>query len=131
MASRCPGATVIGLATLPGHSIAFVVDESGYDGGVATVVPDDQSTVTGVLWEIDDSHLAALDEWEAYPLAYDRRPITVHAPEPVEALIYIANFAAPLPPSDRYLGVIVRGLEANGASAEYAALIRRLAGRDA
>lgn len=131
MASRCPGATVVGLATLPGHTLAFVVDETGYDGGVATVVPDESSTVTGVLWEIDETHLQALDEWETYPVAYDRHPITVHAPDPVEALIYIAKFAAPLPPSERYLGVILRGLEANGAPPEYAALIRRLAGRDA
>lgn len=131
MSSRCPGATVVGLATLPGHRIAFVIDETGYDGGVATVVPDDASTVTGVLWEIDDTHLKALDEWETYPVAYDRYPITVHAPDPVEALIYVANFNAPLPPSDRYLGVILRGLEANRAPAEYAALIRQLAGRDA
>jgi len=130
MDGRCPGARVIGLARLPGFRIAFVTDLAGYDGGVATIVADDASDVRGVLWEIDDDHLAALDEWEAYPVAYDRHPITVHAPEPVEALVYVARFSSPEPPSDRYLAGILRGLEANGVDAEYATLIRRLAGRD-
>lgn len=130
MGGRCPGAQVIGVARLPGHRIAFVTDETGYDGGVATIVPDDRSDVHGVLWEINDAHLSALDEWEAYPVAYDRYPMVVYAPDAVEALVYVANFASPEEPSERYLGVILRGLEANGVGAEYAALIRRLAGRN-
>lgn len=130
MDGRCPGARVIGPARLPGYSLAFVTDETGYDGGVATIVPHPQQDVHGVLWEIDETHLVALDEWETYPVAYDRYPITVYTPDPVEALVYVANFSSPEPPSDRYLGVILRGLQANGIAEEYASLIRRLAGRD-
>jgi len=130
MDGRCPGACVVGPARLPGYRLGFVTDETGYDGGVATIVPDPASEVYGVLWEIDDTHLAALDEWETYPVAYRRHTITVHAPEPVEALVYVANFSSPEPPSDRYLDVILRGLRDNGIGPEYASLIRRLAGRD-
>ncbi len=131
MASRCPGAPALGIARLPKHRVAFVNDAAGFTGGVATVVPDPISDVWGVLWDIDPSHLAALDEWEGYPTAYRRDPLTVLTPDPVQALIYIANLAIPQQPDPEHLQGILDGATGNGLPVEYRDRLRRWAeGRD-
>lgn len=127
MAFRCPGATVVGTARLPNHRIRFVNDAGGFDGGVATIVADDDAEVWGVVWEISGDHLKALDEWEGYPVAYDRFDTAVLAPEPMTVLVYQATMLQRQPPAERYLGGIVRGAVANGLPQEYVERLRRWA----
>lgn len=127
MAFRCPGATVVGAAQLPSHRIRFVNDAGGFDGGVATIVADDDAEVWGVVWEISGEHLKALDEWEAYPVAYDRFDTAVFTPEPMTAIVYQATMLREEPPAERYLGGIVRGAVANGLPQEYVERLRRWA----
>lgn len=62
MAGRAPAARRIGTATLRGWRLAerLYADIERRRGG----------TVRGVVWELDDSGLAALDRFEGYPDTY-------------------------------------------------------------
>lgn len=125
MAERCPGATATRIACLKRSRVVFVADPSGFEGGVATVVADPACDVWGVVWEIAPGHLDALDEWEAYPIAYDRRFIQVLSPQPVDALVYVAKRIRPQAPAPGYLEGILRGATVHGLPGDYVARLRR------
>jgi gamma-glutamylcyclotransferase (GGCT)/AIG2-like uncharacterized protein YtfP len=81
MAHRCPGAKSLGHARLVNHSFRFARH--------ADVEPCDNSFVDGVLWEITDQHLTALDQLEGYPFYYDRvASSVVHESRTFHALVY-------------------------------------------
>jgi gamma-glutamylcyclotransferase (GGCT)/AIG2-like uncharacterized protein YtfP len=81
MAARCPGAVSLGHAILPGHEFRFASH--------ADVLEDPRKEVHGVLWEINDTHLASLDNLEGYPYYYLRKEVEVlHNGKKVNALVY-------------------------------------------
>lgn len=81
MALRCPGATSHGHARLVDHCFRFATH--------ADVEVCKGSYVDGVLWEIDEDHLKALDELEGYPYYYDRTvAAVVHGARTFHALVY-------------------------------------------
>ncbi len=90
---RCPGATVIGRARLPDHQLAFTRYSRHERGGVADIVPQPGASVWGVLYEIDEACLGALDDYEGAPRAYRREAVRVidDAGEEREVLAYAAN----------------------------------------
>jgi len=69
MTWRCPGAISFGHARLLDHEFRF-----SYHADVA-VSPG--NSVDGVLWLIDQDHLADLDALEGYPSYYDRAVLPV------------------------------------------------------
>jgi len=69
MTRRCPGAISMGSARLLDHEFRF--DRH------ADVVSCPKKSVSGVLWIIDDEHLADLDNLEGYPYYYDRKILPV------------------------------------------------------
>ena len=58
MRQRCPGAKMIGTATLRRHR--FIIMANGY----ASVVPASSSEVHGILWRVTPRDLVALDAYE-------------------------------------------------------------------
>ena len=69
MALRCPGAQALGHARLIDHVFRFATH--------ADVVKCPGAFVDGVLWEINNSHLKALDSLEGFPYYYNRRALRV------------------------------------------------------
>jgi gamma-glutamylcyclotransferase len=69
MALRCPGATSLGHARLIDHVFRFAIH--------ADVVKCQGAFVDGVLWEINNRHLKALDSLEGFPHYYNRRALRV------------------------------------------------------
>ena len=65
MAGRCPNSKVIGPAILPGYKFVF--------RGHADVELDWESQVEGVLWDVNDTDLEALDRLEGFPHYYLRQ----------------------------------------------------------
>ncbi|HVY67608.1 MAG TPA: gamma-glutamylcyclotransferase family protein [Patescibacteria group bacterium] len=65
---------VVGAAELKHYE--FGVDLRGY----FNIRPKDESSVWGVLFEIDDKALAALDEWEGYPEVFGRGEVSISGP---------------------------------------------------
>lgn len=104
MAARCPGAVDPQPARLDGHD--WLINERG----VATVEPLDGSQVHGVLWQLTDRDLAALDSAEGVPVRYRRDQLTVHtAGGPATAWVYIDHRVNPGPPRTGYLERIIAG----------------------
>ena len=69
MTWRCPGAISFGHARLLDHEFRF--------SHHADVVVSPGESVDGVLWLIDEDHLAELDMLEGYPSYYDRKILPV------------------------------------------------------
>ena len=69
MTWRCPGAISFGHARLLDHEFRFSYH--------ADVVVSPGQSVDGVLWLIDQDHLADLDALESYPTYYDRAILPV------------------------------------------------------
>ncbi len=87
MASRCPGSRVVGLCTL--DNMRFVLDSAG----VASIVPQVGSRVSGVVWLVTKRDIKSLDRYEGVASGcYRKEHVTVTVNnEPCNALVYISN----------------------------------------
>jgi gamma-glutamylcyclotransferase len=122
---RCPTAKDLGRARLPGYRLAFTRYSRGRRGGSADAVVDDASEVWGVLYEVDDACLKAMDKVEGAPHAYRRETVTVVAAEgtTLEAITYVANKTGEFRPNKSYLAVILRGARAHNLPTDYVAIL--------
>ena len=66
MKRRCPEYRLISKGSLSGYSLTFNRFSSGWGGGVADVIQDQDSKVWGLVFEISDSDLERLDRYEGY-----------------------------------------------------------------
>lgn len=122
MAVRCPGAAPVGVACLRGWRLTFDRFSDRRGGHVADVVPDETAATWGVLWDVTDEHLAALDRFEGVGMgAYRRSELAVHlGDEAMVAAVYVVcePTAPGLPPAS-YLDHLVSGARAFGLPAHY------------
>lgn len=119
MSERCPHASMIGLAKLPAHRLAFTRFSRKRQCGVADIIAHERHEVWGVIFSITGSDLQRLDLSEGYNRqtdsgAYIWRPKQVqlqHTPEELTAFTYVVERReCPEPlPSRAYLGQIVNG----------------------
>jgi len=140
MRTRCPSVKTVGLAALREHRLAFPVFSQEWGGGVAGIQLAHGDTLWGVLYEIDEAGLAALDEAQGFRgpgnqhNIYDRDTASVELtraddgsfPRRVRAAIYLARPSNPSPPSRRYLDTIVRGAVHHRLPDEYLARLRTI-----
>jgi phage replication-related protein YjqB (UPF0714/DUF867 family)/gamma-glutamylcyclotransferase (GGCT)/AIG2-like uncharacterized protein YtfP len=104
MARRCPDASEPRPAMLADHE--WLINQRG----VATVDPFSGSHVHGVLWQLSDHDLAALDSAEGVPVRYRRDRLTVHTDDgPFPAWVYIDHRVTPGAPRPGYLERIIDG----------------------
>ena len=109
MAFRCPTAVPMGKAILPGYRFEFK--------SFATIVPDADSSVEGVLWTITESDELALDILEGYPEFYDKKHVKVSQGIDYIAMTYIMNPREKgFSPSDGYYGMVSQGYQQFGLS---------------
>jgi gamma-glutamylcyclotransferase (GGCT)/AIG2-like uncharacterized protein YtfP len=110
MALRCPAAESLGLARLLNYRFRFA--------GAADVVACPSGNVDGVLWNITDSCLLALDQLEGYPWYYDRKALPIEIKG--HSFTAITYFMCPghqdSPPSQGYLNTVLRGYQEHGVS---------------
>jgi gamma-glutamylcyclotransferase (GGCT)/AIG2-like uncharacterized protein YtfP len=103
MTWRCPGAISFGHARLQNHELRFSYH--------ADVVVSPGESVDGVLWLIDEDHLADLDTLEGYPGYYNRAVLPVE----YQGNIIMAECYRMQPdhpegaPSQGYLDMILEG----------------------
>jgi gamma-glutamylcyclotransferase len=117
MVARCPGAVVVGTAVLPRHRLAFTGYSRGWDGAIATVVPANDSAVSGLLYQIPVRSMPPLDLYEGHPMLYCRvrRKVVDATSVPRFAYVYIMPLVGPeLPPGTPYLLVLRRAYERFG-----------------
>lgn len=122
MQKRCPGCSFVAAARLRDHRLAFTRPWAGWDGGgVADIQPSPGGIVEGIVWEITEAHREALDEYEEYPTAYDRRDVVVETFDG-RTLTAFAYFARPMGiyrPGRKYLQQLIDGARAHGLSPDY------------
>ena len=79
MAEKCPRAKFVSRAVL-----------EGYRQTSLNITPDEGSSVDGVLWEITDACIEALDAYENCPDWYQRKDVKVYSEKTgeVDAEVY-------------------------------------------
>lgn len=117
MAFRCPDAEVVDTVRLEGYRLAFRTNGGG--NGVATILPEPDSFVDGVLWRISERDEQHLDHYEGFPFLYGKEPVTVTDQDGVrrEIMAYTMNSPykeVPAMPSKAYLEGILNGCRQNG-----------------
>lgn len=114
---RCPDAVRIGPAVLDGYRIEFC--GNGHTG-VATLLPQADCQVNGVLWEISEADESRLDHYEGYPWLYGKDIIEVSSRgESIRTMVYRMNspYCDHLaPPSKGYLQCLLAGCAQNSLS---------------
>ena len=119
---RCPGGKFVSPATLRDYDITFTQNSTMWGGGAADLKPTPGRVVEGVLWEVGEQDLKALDQYEGVPSDYIRKKLTVELKDgkPCEALAYIvARPGGYRSPSKRYMRLLVQGAEEHGLSDAY------------
>lgn len=118
MRARCPTATPIGPATLPGVRLVFAGHSPTRGGGVATVERDADAQVQGLLYALTEEDLALLDRCEGVPFTYDRVLKTVvdeHGRRRRAQVYRLApDLAEEALPGPRYFDLIARAYERLG-----------------
>jgi gamma-glutamylcyclotransferase (GGCT)/AIG2-like uncharacterized protein YtfP len=66
MKKRCPSATFVGIARLADHRLAFTRKSDQRGCGVADAVPEAGHSVWGVVFQVSELDVGALDRSEGY-----------------------------------------------------------------
>ena len=113
MAQRCPTAKLVGTAILEGHELLF---RGGRQGSVATVEPQEGSSVPVMVWNLQPDDEAALDRYEGYPSLYDKQMMDIELNgRTISAMVYLmAPGHEAGTPSRNYLNVIREGYMSAG-----------------
>jgi gamma-glutamylcyclotransferase len=128
--SRCPSAQRVGIARIDGHRIGFTRMSARQGGGVADLMPEAGSQVWGALFDLAESDLDSLDEYEGVPTAYCRKLRTVERPDETLAAAWVYTVTskglAETTPSLRYWRLIVQGAKEALLPPEYIAFLESL-----
>ena len=119
---RCRGAKFVSAATLRDYDIAFARSSTMWGGGTADLKPTPGGVVEGVLWEIGEQDLKALDQYEGVPKDYIPTTVTVETKDgkTLQAQAYIvARPGDYRPPSRRYMRLLIQGAEEHDLSDAY------------
>lgn len=114
MAQRCPGATLLGVASLPGKR--FLINREGF----ATLVPAPAAQAYGLVWTLNEADERSLDLYEGVAESAYRKETMMLAAHG-EALIYIAADATPGEPRAAYLDIILAAARAASLPLAYQA----------
>ncbi len=131
MMQRCSSPQKLGVACLQGYKVEFYGYSAAWDGAQETVVPELQSEVWGVLYQLQVFDWESLDVYEDARLngtgAYFHYPVQVVnlKQERINAIIYKKNILneATLP-STEYLNFIVQSGREQGLPIEYLTLLQ-------
>lgn len=106
--------------------LTFSGEDLGWEGALATVVEDPDSSVFVVLYDVPEEDEVSLDRWEGAELGLHRK-IRVRvdtAGDAVLAWLYVMDAYEGGLPSARYIGVMADAAEIAGAPAEYVRELR-------
>lgn len=101
---RCPGYIKIAAAVLADYRLVF--------RGVADIEPAPGEKVYGALYRLTQTHLAALDRFEAYPMLYTRKIVTVttNQNQSYDAIVYqMTSRCGYSEPGNGYLQIVISG----------------------
>ena len=119
MRRRCPGAKMVGAATIPDYQLLF---KGSGSGAYLTIEPKPGSSVPVGVWSVTASDEDALDVYEGFPDFYYKKEMTVEVKEEKsgetrerETFVYIMHEERPLGwPSGAYVRTCMDGYRAFG-----------------
>lgn len=89
MKRRCKDAELIGTTMLSGYKLIFL---GGIANAVASIVPEESSSVPIALYSVSKDDIKSLDIYEGFPRLYDRRILQVDFKgKPTKVFAYIMN----------------------------------------
>jgi len=131
-ANRCPDARFIFKAILPGHRLVFTCGTNA-DSCAADAVPDPDSQVWGVVYDITASDRQQLDARESVAIPpYRPKEVLVHPDGDVEQRVVVLTYGASdtadtqRAPSQECLDYLLRGARHWGLPARYIAQLERM-----
>lgn len=117
---RDPLHTPLGLAYLPDFELVFHYHSTSRRGGALDVRPRLGQATQGMLFEVDEQDLSALDRKEGAPGSYRRHEVTVLGVDGGQARA-ITYLAAPdrisaefIRPTPEYVAIVSRGMTEHG-----------------
>ena len=113
MKRRCPSSKLISKGSLSGYRLTFNRFSSGWGGGVADVIQDQDSKVWGLVFEISDSDLERLDRYEGcykeQTSLYERWKAVIDIPNGQVCDVWVYTVVEKqkfVPPTSEYLQII-------------------------
>ncbi len=126
MLERCPHSPAAGTGWVRGWRLTFGGEQFGWEGALATIVPDPVGEVFVSLYDITRLDERTLDAWEGadHGLYRKLRVLTHSMSGDVLAWAYVLDAFEGGLPSARYLGVLADAAELAGAPADYVSELR-------
>jgi hypothetical protein len=125
MAQRAPHSPMTGVGWLTGWRLTFGGEDLGWEGALATLVEDRESTVFVVLYDLTDHDERSLDRWEAALGLYRKVRVRVSTLEgDLPCWLYVLDAYEGGLPSARYVQIMADAALAAGAPQDYVADLR-------
>ena len=126
MSERCPHSPLQTTGWLIGWRLTFGGEEHGWDGALATIVPDPFEQVFVAVYDVTPDDVKALDQWDQADTGLYRKTkvrVSTLTGDVVVWAYVLDAFEGGLP-SASYLGVLADAAEAADAPADYVAALR-------
>ena len=126
MLRRTPSSPHTGTGWIQGWRLTFGAEEYGWEGAMATLVPDELQAVFVALYDLTEADERALDAWEGADSGlYRRVHLRVNTLGGDEvAYVYVLDAFEGGLPSARHLGGIADAAESAGAPTDYVTALR-------
>jgi hypothetical protein len=126
MALRAPHSPQQGTGWIVGWRFTFGGEDRGWEGALATVVEEPDSSVFVALYDVPEMDERELDEWDGAAIGvYRKTRVRVHTLDGEQlAWLYVLDDYEGGLPSARYLGIIADAAEKAGAPDDYVADLR-------
>ena len=120
MKKRCKDSKYIGCHKLKGYKLVF--RHLYYGGGVADVEKKKNSTVLGAIYKITKTDEKKLDVYEDFPKVYIKKYFKLYGRKVM--FYYMPKKTKTIPPSKRYLNLIIQGYKDCGYKNNYIIISR-------
>lgn len=126
----CPSAKFLMRADLPNFTIEFRRYSENLKGGISSIIESPGKMVKGVIYEIDENEILALDILEDVPQGIYRRDTFQVFGEDGKRhhvdLYRVANPSGPYTPSKQYVDYMVDGAKEHQIDPDYTAKLETL-----
>ena len=120
MKKRCKDSKYIGCHKLKGYKLVF--RHLYYGGGVADVEKKKNSRVLGAIYKITKKDEKKLDVYEDFPKVYIKKYFKLYGRKVM--FYYMPKKTKTIPPSKRYLNLIIQGYKDCGYKNNYIIISR-------
>ena len=120
MKKRCKDSKYIGCHKLKNYKLVF--RNKYYGGGVADIEKKKNSTVLGAIYNISKSDEKILDVYEDFPKVYIKKYFKLYGRKVM--FYYMPKKTKTIPPSKRYLNLIIQGYKDCGYKNNYIIISR-------